>query len=90
MVVAVEVPETANAGQIAQQLRESRAAEKIQRSLVHAVIPTVLDEEVEITVVDDEHFTHLCEWYDVDECPQCRRASSYALGYTQKTLYGDH
>lgn len=90
MVVAVEVPETADAVQIARQLRESKAAEKIQRSLVHAVIPTVLDEEVEITVVDDEHFTHLCEWYDNDECRECRRASSYALGYTQKTLYGNN
>ena len=83
----ITVPDGVNAEKIARELREGKAGEKIQRSVVHAVAPVVLDEEIDITVFDSEHFIHVCEWYDVDECSQCRRASSYSLETTQNSLY---
>ena len=85
VTVAVEVPENADADQIALELRTANAGRKVQQYLNNIVVPSVVG--VDTTEVADETLIHRCDWYVEDECAVCRRASSYSLQRTTRNYF---
>lgn len=84
VVTAVVVDDKVDAEKVAQTWRESGAGEKVQKYLGNILGPHLAN--TELKPVEDEVLTHVCKWYDEDECSICRYASSYSLSKTTSVL----